>query len=265
LVIAGADHSKYTGYAFLDPGSLEHHFGEDRHGNEANGNEEDDDDDDSIDEERDDMENEPPEDHFVTDGRDRFLYADAPVWDPRIAFLRAAQIRIHLARQEYEYLVKHIEVYVGSWVSILQLSCTSSLIMSQIKVNMPSTSGSRKEVERDGPLKTDEEQHEIMFGWIAQTTQLLSQIQESLSATHEVWSRFDGFHGDIAYLSDLRDVVAITAIDGIRDAFADLARLRNRLVFVEKTCKEATRIVSYQFTSQSRDTHTQFSSKLELG
>ena len=233
VVISGWDRSKYTGYAFLDPGSIEHHFEGDDVDDEAE-----EDGDNSDDSET--AEIEPIEDHFATDGRSQFQDADSPVWDPRVAFLRAVHTRVQLALQEYSYLFGHVEVYMQTWVRLIQLPSYQWLTIMQMKENMGLTSGlpaSWKQFE--SPLSDKE-----LFACITHMKQLVRQLRAHLSKTTWVWTQFEGVHGDIAYFSDLSDLMATVAIDGIRDAFTDLMSFEEQLVFMEESCKEAAKTVS---------------------
>ncbi|KAF2831926.1 hypothetical protein CC86DRAFT_280925, partial [Ophiobolus disseminans] len=220
LVIAGWDRSKYTGYAFLDPGSSQPHFDEEQDANNESG----DDEDDEEEEEDEIMESDPIEDYFATDGREQFQDANLPIWDPRVTFLRAVQTRVHLALQEYCYLTRHVDADIQAWM----------------KINMGLTAGLPANWKRfESPLSDGE-----LSDCIAHMTQLVRQLREHLSKMTWVWTKFEGVHGDMAYFSDLHDPRATIAIDCIRDAFTGLESLAEQLAFREESCKEAAKIVT---------------------
>jgi hypothetical protein len=107
IVVAGCDEWNHNSYSFLDPGSMKNHFEED--------DVDDGDEDENNPEDSEDQEDEPSEDHFATEGWD-YVNANEPIWDPRVYFLRAVQIRIVLASQEYDYLIEYLEEKVEAWV-----------------------------------------------------------------------------------------------------------------------------------------------------
>jgi hypothetical protein len=117
IVISGSDRCNYTGYAFLDPGSTEHHFKNDETHHkieEVRGEDED------VDEEGEPVDLEPVVDYFTTDGRGQFRHADDPVWDPRVLFLLAVETRVRLALEEYQYLTQNLGRYIRAWVRYFQ-------------------------------------------------------------------------------------------------------------------------------------------------
>ena len=100
VVISGCDHSKWFGYAFGKIGPDDPTPDED----------------DSADIEQDDLEPKPVEDLFATGGSEAVLSLQNPIWDPRVYFPCAARIRLDIATQAYEYLVRTIDAGAMDWV-----------------------------------------------------------------------------------------------------------------------------------------------------
>jgi hypothetical protein len=104
VVISGCDHSKWFGFAFGNTG----------HDDPSP----DKDDVDQDDAEQEDMsESTPLEDLFAAGGSETVFDLKNPIWDPRIYFLSVTRIRIDIATQGYEYLVRTIEAGAKDWVS----------------------------------------------------------------------------------------------------------------------------------------------------
>jgi hypothetical protein len=60
---------------------------------------------------------EPEEDFFATGGYEPVLNPDNMIWDPRIYFLRATEMRLCIATQASEYLVRKLDAGCHDWVS----------------------------------------------------------------------------------------------------------------------------------------------------
>lgn len=59
---------------------------------------------------------EPEEDFFATGGYEPVLNPDNMIWDPRIYFLRATEMRLCIATQASEYLVRKLDAGCHDWV-----------------------------------------------------------------------------------------------------------------------------------------------------
>lgn len=103
IVVTGWDRSKYTAYSFLDPGPTTQ-SPEDEEGDEECDEEDDPEDGEILDSE---LLPEDAEDEFATHGWQECLHLNDSIssWDPRVRFLRAVQIKVTVAFQEYDYLI----------------------------------------------------------------------------------------------------------------------------------------------------------------
>lgn len=120
IVVSGWNSSKFTALSFIEPGP------DVRSAEEQ---------DDSADEDEDLDCNESPEpellpedteDQFATYGWQTFHRLHDRRWDPRVCFLRAVQIKIKVALQEYDYLIEHL-CHVVDWVRCFILPVSLSL------------------------------------------------------------------------------------------------------------------------------------------
>lgn len=100
IVVSGWDYTKYTAWSFVEPGPV------------VRQTEQEQDDWSDQDEEADDSDSkllpEDVEHKFATYGWQHFIRVRDLSWDPRVYFLRAVQIKITVALQEYEYLIDHL-------------------------------------------------------------------------------------------------------------------------------------------------------------
>jgi hypothetical protein len=104
VVISGCDHSKWFGFAFGSIGPDDPSPDEDNV--------------DQVDAEQVDVSDLTPlEDLFATGGSENVFDLRDTIWDPRVYFLSVARIRIDIATQGYEYLVRTIEAGARDWVS----------------------------------------------------------------------------------------------------------------------------------------------------
>jgi hypothetical protein len=94
VVISGCSNSDWFGYALGNIGPVDT-SPKDEDENEDNG---------SAGEDYEDTEPQPEEDFFATGGCEPVLNPNKILWDPRIYFLRATQIRLSIATQASEYL-----------------------------------------------------------------------------------------------------------------------------------------------------------------
>lgn len=117
VVIAGCDHSRWIGYGFGkigpedlcfdDTGSFDTESQEEEAERQEREGETD------LEEEEVEFE----EDYFAHGGCAPLLWADDVIWDPRVYFMRATQIRLDVVTQAYEYLVRKIEAGAKDWVN----------------------------------------------------------------------------------------------------------------------------------------------------
>jgi hypothetical protein len=106
IVLCVWDYSKWVGYAFSRGGPACTPDDEFDGVEEMNGEDSDTEDDIPI----------PKEDIFAPRNVDHGLYAEDPIRDPRLYFLRIVDVWIVFVLREYTYLVRILEVCVVSWV-----------------------------------------------------------------------------------------------------------------------------------------------------
>jgi hypothetical protein len=75
-------------------------------------------------------------------------------------------------------------------------------------------------------------------------TELLKELRGYLLTTVRAWSHFVGPHGDINYFLDHAAQGAGKSMENIRDNFAELASLDEKLVFLTSFLTESGEIVS---------------------
>ena len=101
VVICGTDHFRWVGYAFSDRNIDDNHLNDEDEHDENDGEM-------------------PDEDIFASDGNilEYIPVVDDPICDPRMYFLRCAQLRVAAVVDEWKYLIQSVEVGLKDWVSL---------------------------------------------------------------------------------------------------------------------------------------------------
>ncbi|KAJ4984023.1 hypothetical protein SVAN01_10454 [Stagonosporopsis vannaccii] len=206
VVIAGANHFEWYGYAFGNIGDMsvadEYEEMDDSY---------------NVDPEKgtDDWYYVEAEDFFAAGGCQDTSSSGQSIMDPRIYFLLAMQNRMQVLVQNHEYLVQTLSEGFYSWVD------------------------QHSDFRRNCLPDADDHLEEALH-CIEGMTRLFRHLRQQFSAAIATWARFSSPRGDILYFEDLRDRNAYAAFHRIEESFEALKDLKDVLNGMIETCVEST-------------------------
>ncbi|KAJ4990821.1 hypothetical protein SVAN01_03610 [Stagonosporopsis vannaccii] len=193
VVISGYDHASWHGYAFGSLNDAEH-SGDFEEDNMYHVDEEDDTY--HVDEENGCWIGDPAyqSDFFATAGGEAFfhtIFTKDAMWDPRMYFLCALQLRLQDVVKKQEYLVHKLRASYETW--------------------MTETSG-KKSLRQN--LET-----------LLSTDKLFRHIRNRYRTATQTWDRFSSADGDLSYFSDLSHPNVSILLNDIEEAYDSLRHL----------------------------------------
>ncbi|KAJ8113689.1 hypothetical protein OPT61_g4233 [Boeremia exigua] len=203
VVLSGCSNTDWFGYAFGNIGPID---------TSPSGQEQNDDDDTN-----DPDEPEPEEDFFATGGCEPVLNPENIIWDPRVYFLRAMEIRLSITTQASEFLVRKLDAGCHDWI----------------------------------PQVQDHESNQKALEKISGMTRVFRHLHEHYAQSIRAWNRFGG-NGDALYFADLEThPVAREALSSIKKSFEKISDLEHRVELKRRDCTEATKILKVRIAQEN--------------
>ncbi|KAF1950726.1 hypothetical protein CC80DRAFT_576750 [Byssothecium circinans] len=181
----------------------------------------------SLNEDSDDELDDEPEDPLASDCQSFFIGVDEPIWDARKYWIRIAEIRVRISRDEWIYLVQKTEA------SINRQNNRLTAIFSHTSSGDPLA-----------PARQS-------LAWTVRTITFLHKLRQQLIVSIRTWKRFDSPNGDKNFFRDMDDQNVEFALVSMRDSFAEMTGLKEKLNFLIQSCKESANIEGIRLNTES--------------